>query len=329
MLRQKKRGFTLIELLVVIAIIAVLVALLLPAVQQAREAARRSQCKNNLKQYGLGLASYEETNKQFPGGGSGDWDWGTRPGIGWQVRILPFMDQVTLYEKVDMNSNAAWDSCYQTDASGNCTQRVRHKQVPYALCPSDSAQHTYNTDWVPTNYNGSLGSQRTPSANGACNLFLTPTTHYEEPQGNADHGNDIVGNNISGAFGRMQAGFPIAAFTDGLSNTILVGEMLPHCDLSHTPSWWQHNTQGNAHASTVVPINTMTTCRGEPNPEYPSCTDPANWNISWGFRSRHTGGAQFLFGDGTVRFLSQNIDYRTYQNMGGRRDNQVVNLPAD
>ena len=232
MLRQKSRGFTLIELLVVIAIIAVLVALLLPAVQQAREAARRSQCKNNLKQYGLGLHEYEETYKQLPGGGN---NWGA-PQIGWQVQILPFMDQGTLYEKVDMNLSAAYDSCLDP----TCAKRVRQVNVPYALCPSDYDQANRDTNWGQANYSGSLGSQQTPSANGACNLFMTAGINYETTNGNAGHGNDVAGLNISGVFGRVNAGFIYASITDGLSNTIFVGEIIPQCN-DHTGGWWLYN----------------------------------------------------------------------------------------
>lgn len=323
MILRRPKGFTLIELLVVIAIIAVLVALLLPAVQQAREAARRSQCKNNLKQYGLGLATYEETHKQLPGGGN---NWAA-PQIGWQVMILPMMDQGALYQDADMNAGAAWDRCLGGSAPP-CPAGViyiRQKNTPYALCPSDSGQGTVDGSWAQSNYTGSLGSTRTPSADGNCNLFLQPGVHYEQPQGAADHGNDVAGENISGAFGRINAGFGVQAFSDGMSNTILVGEIIPTCN-DHGAGWWHYNGMGNAHGSTSVPINTMTTCRNEPNPEYPTCTAQSNWNLSWGFRSRHTGGAHFLFGDGAVRFLSQNIDYQTYQRLGGRRDGKVLSL---
>src|SRR5437660_1842136 len=95
----RRQGFTLIELLVVIAIIAVLIALLLPAVQQAREAARRSQCKNNLKQYGLALANYHDVYKMYPIGG--DQTWGNSTYLGWQPRILPFIDQMPIFNQIN------------------------------------------------------------------------------------------------------------------------------------------------------------------------------------------------------------------------------------
>lgn len=314
--RRRHRGFTLIELLVVIAIIAILIALLLPAVQQAREAARRSTCKNNLKQYGLALHNYHDVYKRFPGGGQ---NWG-RPNIGWQVRVLPYMDQAEIFKKLDMNRASAFDTTI-TIAGGN--KLARQINVPYSLCPSDSDQASRDANWAQSNYTGSLGSQRTPSANGACNIFMTPGTHYHNPLGAADHGNNANGLNVSGAFGRLWPGAPISNFTDGLSNTIMVGEIIPWCN-DHTAGWWHYNGMGNAHASTAVPINTMTTCRANPNPEYPACTNMNNWNLSWGFRSRHVGGAQFLLGDGTVRNLNESMDYETYQRLGGRADGNEI-----
>jgi prepilin-type N-terminal cleavage/methylation domain-containing protein/prepilin-type processing-associated H-X9-DG protein len=325
MIQLRRRAFTLIELLVVIAIIAVLIALLLPAVQQAREAARRSTCKNNLKQYGLALHNYHETHNMFPIGGA---NWGS-PQIGWQVQVLPMMDQGPLFEQLDMDgsvvqcngspSNAAFDTCI----GGKWARTI---QTPYALCPSDSSQNEWDGNWAQTNYTGSLGSQRTPSASGACNLFMTAGVHYDAQKGWADHGNTTLARGISGMFGRLGPKITISSVTDGMSNVIQVGEILPACN-DHRAGWWHYNGMGNAHSSTSVPINTMTTCQDrDPALEtlYPDCTNPNNWNLSWGFRSRHPGGAHFLFGDGRVVFLSENIDYETYQRLGGRSDGKPV-----
>lgn len=129
-----KPGFTLIELLVVIAIIAVLVALLLPAVQQAREAARRSQCKNNLKQYGLAIHNYHEVHKMFPLGGSG---WNLRPHIGWQVRILPFTDQNGLYEELNMEGTLPATS-YESGQAGDVRRQNLSSGRPARLTPGQS-----------------------------------------------------------------------------------------------------------------------------------------------------------------------------------------------
>ena len=117
-----------------------------------------------------------------------------------------------------------------------------------------------------------------------------------------------------------------ADITDGLTNTIMVGEILPACN-DHGGGWWHFNGMANAHASTSVPINTMTTCNApykRQSPPFPTCTAQSNWNLSWGFRSSHTGGAHFLLGDGSVRFISENLDYRTYQKLGTRNDGLVV-----
>ncbi|GAB4141819.1 MAG: DUF1559 domain-containing protein [Planctomycetaceae bacterium] len=317
---KRRRGFTLIELLVVIAIIAILIALLLPAVQQAREAARRSTCKNNLKQYGIGLHNYHETYDMFPLGGNNGWS-GNQQQIGWQVRLLPFMEQSVIFQQLNFNSGGV---VVHQNVQG---KPARQHQVPYALCPSDYDQEAVNSGWAQTNYGGSLGSQRTTSASSSCNIFLTAGVNYETPGGNATHGNTSRATGISGMFGRLNPKIDISSVKDGTSNTIHVGEILPHCH-DHTGGWWYYNGMGTAHSSTSVPINTMTTCPDASPQEKAKfggvCTAKNNWNISWGFRSRHTGGAHFLFVDGKVKFLSENINYETYQRLGGRRDGKVV-----
>ena len=317
MFRIRRSAFTLIELLVVIAIIAILIALLLPAVQQAREAARRSQCKNNLKQYGLALHNYHDTNKMFaPAGGN----WGA-PQLGWQPKILPFADQAQLFRSVDMNANPAWDSILKNG------KRARQQNVPYAKCPSETSglgENDWNGDWAQTNYCGSLGSQRTPSANAACNTWLTPGVNYDS-NGTADHGNTTTANGLSGMFSRLGSPIKIALVSDGTANTIMVGEILDGCTDDHAGgSWWHYNHTGNAHASTAVPMNNMNTCTGNPNPSNPTCTSSNQWNWAWGFRSNHKGGAHFLMADGTVRFINQSLNYDTYQRLGGRADSKPV-----
>ena len=358
MTRQKpaRLAFTLIELLVVIAIIAILIALLLPAVQQAREAARRSQCKNNLKQMGLGLHNYHDVYGIFPPGGVPVYTDYTNngnccnggPRISWHVRIFPFMDQAPLYNQLNFSAGwvtgntpngtglqAAWDTII---AGG---QRARQFQVPYALCPSDGT--TRDPNWAVGNYSGSLGSQITTSNGGApCEPFNVFAEFIPQPGAattnwNAGHGNSADARRISGMFSRAGAGVGINGVGDGTSNTIFVGEILPSCH-DHKSYWWNSNGMGNAHASTVVPINNMTTCeetvRNPGLASHPQCapqafggnltTSQQKWNFSWGFRSRHVGGAHFLLVDGSVRFLSQNLDHGTYQRLGGRRDGGTI-----
>src|SRR5688572_11552964 len=143
---RRKLGFTLVELLVVIAIIGVLVALLLPAVQAAREAARRTQCSNNLKQYGLAIHNYHDTFKAIPPGGYPDPGWavwaGQSPAIGWQVRVLPFAEQQPLWDNVEAFGNKVgfatpWYEAPIPLNASPVTKRARQVQVDYAMCPSD------------------------------------------------------------------------------------------------------------------------------------------------------------------------------------------------
>jgi len=320
--RGKRKAFTLIELLVVIAIIAILIALLLPAVQQAREAARRSSCKNNLKQYGLGLHNYHDVYGMFPIGGQ---NW-ANPHIGWQVRILPQMDQAPLFNELELTVpiNGDGDATWNKVLSNG--KRLREIGVPYGRCPSDPTEELLWGNRWQGSYTGSLGSQSTPSNPNApgggagCEQWQ----QFRIGRGTAAHGNTVSNTDLSGMFGRLGPAIRIKNVTDGMSNTIMVGEILMMCT-DHREGPWHYNGGGNAHASTVVPINNFTTC----DPRFgtvqnPNCTDKTNWNYSWGFRSAHAGGAQFLFGDGSVHFLSENINHTTYQRLGDRADSQPV-----
>ena len=321
--RPVRRAFTLVELLVVIAIIGTLVGLLLPAVQAARESARRSSCSNNLKQYGLALHGHHDAMQYIPSGAPQN-PWGS-PHMSWQAYVLPFMEQQGLATRIKFNSGQ--DERFR-DAGGG--RQVRNIQLKFARCPSDSSIRDQD-GWAQTSYSGSLGSQRTPSNNGSCNQYLG---FAETPAGNADHGNAWNFTNISGMFSRLvteQKGCTFSMVSDGLSKTIFVGEILADCH-DHREGLWSFNGMGNAHASTVVPINTMTTCydtqaeataRRVPNPQ---CFSKDNWNYSWGFRSKHPGGAQFLFGDGSTRILADTIDHTTYQRLGGRKDGGAISL---
>ena len=333
MFRQRvrsRRGFTLVELLVVIAIIGILIALLLPAVQMAREAARRISCGNNLKQYGIAVHLYHDTHKQLPPAGTfrnvtgRNWNQNMAPRIGWQVRVLPFMEQNALYEKLNMNLVNAHFS--QVPWEGQLIQ-ARRVQVPYAMCPSDPRDRVRGA-WAQASYSGNLGSQLVTSNSGSCNTFTTVNIH-RMPGGWANRGSSSDVNRVNGLFSRHGIDIRLASITDGTSNTIMVGEVLMDCT-SHTSGWWNFDGGGNAHASTSAPLNTMTTCarnqqeaidRGYLNPQ---CWQKNNWNYSWGFRSKHPTGAQFAFADGSVHFLNQTIDYATYQYMGSRNDGKVV-----
>jgi prepilin-type N-terminal cleavage/methylation domain-containing protein/prepilin-type processing-associated H-X9-DG protein len=312
--RIRSKGFTLIELLVVIAIIAVLIALLLPAVQQAREAARRTQCKNNMKQYGLALANYHDVYQMFPIGGTGGCC-STPPNLGFQPRLLPFMDQAPLYNQINWSLT---DATQQVLADN---KKLNIHVIPMAICPSDGRSPTTYGTVGQTNYDGSLGSQENNSSSSSCNQYKIFALKLQ------NNGDSLDASLLSGMGSRDGPSIKISMVTDGTSNTIHMGEILPTCNDHYGGGFWATNGIGNFHSSTIVPINDFTTCSWATTNQIriPTCTNPNNWNISWGFRSQHIGGAHFLFVDGSVHFLSENIDHQTtYQRLGDRADGQVV-----
>ncbi len=321
------RGFTLIELLVVIAIIAILIALLVPAVQKVREAAARLQCSNNLKQLALACIGYADVNQhKLPPGGYYNWsENGT-----WIVYTLPYMEQSPLYNRATTAAGGPLMTVSNSVAYGSPGGNVFANafpdggtgNLPYIRCPSDD----WNGGTATTNYVGSLGPQ---CATGPCGYnpnqqYCTGTTFGWGYQTSPDHGNSTSATDIRGLFNRLGATmlFP-ASIPDGTSNTIMIGEATPgshdHLAYGH---WWHYN-EGIAHCTTIVPLNSF-----PPPALNQNCTNQwNNWDISWGFGSRHTGGANFAFADGSVHFLTQTIDARTYNLLGCRNDNQPVTTP--
>jgi hypothetical protein len=298
------------------------------AASRACWTASRTQCKNNLKQYGLALHNYHDQWKVFPIGGKGGRVGSDFWHFSWQARILPFIDQAPLFQEI------RWEGvnpALQTMSNG---KRLIAMGSPMARCPSDTSPLTvnlnadgYNGERFCGSYCGSMGSQSTPSASGACSQYQA----FMEPlsAGNATHGDATTKGQLSGMFARGLWGqgiaLSVADVTDGTSNTIHVGEVLADC-VSHR-QWGSYVYDGmnNAHASTVVPINTMNTCDGPTNGQQNfACRANTQWNWSWGFRSNHVGGSHFLFVDGTTRFVNQNINHTLYQRLGGRRDGGTV-----
>jgi prepilin-type N-terminal cleavage/methylation domain-containing protein/prepilin-type processing-associated H-X9-DG protein len=331
---RRRAGFTLIELLVVIAIIAILIGLLLPAVQKVREAAARMSCQNNLKQWGLAQHTFNDNNGRLPPGGdccrtirdsAGNilpdpnrpaWgqDWGDDRGT-WIVYSLPYVEQDNLFRMAGPLESLTVHNPLGT-ARGN--QLFLRPKVKIFRCPSDG----WNLDWGISNYGGSMGPQ---CAAGGCGddrhqQFCTTAMGWGY-QTSPDHGNDWASSGIRGLYNRLGAKISLASITDGTSNTIMIGEMLP---AEHDHFWdgsWNHFNGGNAHVSTIVPINYQSKDRNRcgSNP----AVSFGNWNVSWGFKSNHSGGANFVFADGSVRFINQSIDHRSYQLLGGRDDGQV------
>ena len=307
--RAYRSGFTLIELLVVIAIIAVLIALLLPAVQAAREAARRMQCTNNLKQIGLGLHNYESVNGVLPYG-SGVCC--TPAGGNWATFILPHMEQPALYYALNQNLG------YNTPMNSSIIQSV----ISTFICPSDPAASepvttrfsAHNASpammlWYPASMgpthmdNCDFCPNRTPSSSNYCCQGFNFGTNGD--------GAGIAPGTFAGLFGRTSKAIRFSDITDGLSNTFAVGETLPKsCTFLGVFS------QNFPVSGTIIPLNT-----------FESAVD-ANWWRTCGYKSRHPGGANMLMGDGSVRFIKQSISYLTWNNLGTRSGGEIVSLDA-
>jgi len=307
-MRQRRRhrawaaGFTLIELLVVIAIIAILIALLLPAVQQAREAARRTQCRNNLKQIGLALHNYHDNFNSFPPlenhtleqlNGTIS-DWGDRPG-NWLEYILPYIDQANQYNKLDFNIR--WDA--------GQNKSVVLAKYPAYQCPSNPQREKTTGDGFDSSlatYFGVYGAADPPGGRARMQWAIGNNT-------NRNLRGIMYFNGLS----------PIAAVTDGLSQTLIVGEVrgftpaspqLTSSPIDGRGMRWEVGT-----STELQPINGVHgfNCR------------PALGSCRWeNMASFHTGGAHGLLGDGSVRFLSENIDSTTFLRLGSIADGNVI-----
>ena len=312
------RAFTLIELLVVIAIIAVLIALLLPAVQQAREAARRTQCKNHLKQWGLAIHNYESTTGRMPPNAK-LYVTTTVPNVSPHVFLLPYIDQAPLYNQLNF-SVASMTS--QTLPSGNTLQTTR---FPILHCPSDdmAVGVVSGRTRVFTNYCQSVGSVYMPSYGKCPQYENTPLSSGSGAWGTA--ATYEISSRSPGPWGYTFAAASFRDITDGLSQTIFWGEIRPKCggvEFKNASHSWAES--GPFYFGMNGPIN-FQTCPGEGlGASQTGCNQISTYNTDAGFKSRHTGGAQFLLGDGTVRFISENIDYLTYQRLGNRSDGQVI-----
>ncbi len=322
------RGFTLIELLVVIAIIGVLVALLLPAVQTAREAARRSSCTNNLKQLGLGLHVYHDTQQKFPPGGiwwtnspSNANNWAKNRGS-LLYYILPFIELDSLYNQFDPEQTIA----YQQHASPptNGSPYLAGTLVTTFRCPSDDSplMNRAAINGVPT---GSLATFSYAASKG-------PTRTGNNPQGKCPERAAWDTYNLStndrtpaGPFTRLGRFYQstMRDVQDGLSNTLFMGEVRSDCTY-HIMRGWAHSSCTQGMISTIYPMNFDSCTTDQSNG---ACRWWGNWSTEFAFKSRHSGGVQFCFGDGSVHFLSDQIAHWTYQHLGGMADSQVTSIP--
>jgi prepilin-type N-terminal cleavage/methylation domain-containing protein len=321
-MRTRKRGFTLIELLVVIAIIAILVSLLLPAVQQAREAARRTQCRNNLKQIGIALHNYLDATRVFPPGyvdrngnpnSTPDNDLGT--GWGWAAFLLPYMDQGNVYDQINFNLGVGLGANAQ----------VSQVALPAFQCPSDGQQDPFPV------YDSSFSTPITTVAHSnyvGCNGWIEC---FGGAGGNPQPG--PLADGLSGTFGQAGVGLfyrnsknNTANVRDGLSNTIVVGER----SSNHAPVTWTGAVTGGRCPAWMSTQPFTSPYSPPPGPPYDNADFGEALVLSHGnathlpnadfpvfdpdvFYSFHTGGCHHLFGDGSVRFISSFVNGATYQ----------------
>lgn len=309
--RRLSHAFTLVELLVVIAIIGILVALLLPAIQAAREAARRSECANNLKQFGVALHNYHSSYKRFPPGSIRTWNVPDPPGswstsmISWIARVLPYCEQEVIAEDIDWER---WPG-----SAGTENTEARQIELSLCRCPSDR-NITPTSGFAPTNYVVCIGNTD-----------------------NSGSSNAVFGIN---SFTK------IADILDGTSTTLAVSE----CKINE-PWVRRYEGSGDyvaCQAGTAPPIssnvNIGSQCRGfswffaqrncswtfstlfAPNDRLIDNHECENWTTTGVFaaRSRHPGGVNVAMADGSTQFIVESIDYLTWQALGSREGQEVV-----
>jgi prepilin-type N-terminal cleavage/methylation domain-containing protein len=321
MTNNRRRGFTLIELLVVIAIIGILIALLLPAVQKVREAANRTKCANSMKQMGLAMHNYHDVNGSLPPGLDPNQPANTGGPTNyyfywsWMARLLPYIEQDNLWRQADnyartVHSNP-WDGSLPGQPQGNPALRT---PLTVWQCPSDtrtlSASYVSgkgaNLDVAFTEYLGVSGLQQHPKISDYEGVFF-PTSHVK-----------------------------FADISDGLSNTLAVGERPPSADLIY--GWWFAGAgQGGGttgSSDVVLGINETNTsynrCPGYGNDNYHYQFGPGDVDdkcAQFHFWSLHPGGAHFLLADGSTQFYSYSIDKVVLRGMATRAGGEVTEAP--
>jgi prepilin-type N-terminal cleavage/methylation domain-containing protein len=351
--RRRRTAFTLVELLVVIAIIGVLVSLLLPAVQAAREAARRMSCGNNLKQIGLACLNYADAHNSVlpttihqwaedfdlqgawigPNGGTNSPANGG-PGIsgkGWIVEVLPYIEQQAIYQGImaglkTPKGQLAYTPPRGANGAGMAAPDVRayvEKQYSFLSCPSDESAQPSTEQWYwdgvavgVTNYKGCIGDS-VMGDGSAPRGSMSPNTGLPYSFGSLPDCHNTA--ECNGLFGRNTSVRPVElkSITDGQSNTFMVGESVSSQDF-HGAAFFSDGD----FATCGVPLNyfhvglDVAAMKGAPQ-----------WMQSRGFKSIHPGGAQLVMADGSTHFINESIDTPVYRGLATRNGGETVSLP--
>lgn len=322
---RPRRGFTLVELLVVIAIIGILVALLLPAVQAARESARRMHCGNNLKQIGLALHNYHDVHKSLPFGSPGNKPLtpNYRTAGTWAAFILPYIEGQSQFNQFNFNKSMF------DPANAQAVQQI----VTVYICPSDGSAD----DAILPNRAGGSGYDNPATAQGAWYLGSMGPTHMDNCQYCIDTtpsltnpccqgynfgssaGGGMPAGVFAGVFGRYPKSIRFRDIRDGLSKTLAVGETLPRqC------SWNSAFAPNFSTTSTNLPFNIFESdsALDPTGPNYPS-----TYARACGFKSRHPGGVNFAMCDGSVHFIGDEADFSLINQLGTRSGGEMAQLP--